>query len=233
LEAFRALERGILQGVDRVMTYSEFARRSFIEDYGVPEDRVVRVGSSVKFDALPEPHGPAYDGRTVLFVATDFERKGGAQVLEAFARVRGSRPDARLLMVGILPPLDWSRHPGVEPVGPVAGREAMQRVYRQASVLVHPAHYDPFPSVVLEAMACGVPVIGSDVCGIPEQIGEGVSGWIVPAGDAPALAEALADALGDAARLATMGRAARERTWGRYGPDTVAANITSCICSVG
>src|SRR5690606_32590512 len=64
---------------------------------------------------------------------------------------------------------------------------------------------------LLEAMAAGVPVVGSAVGGIPELVADRETGWLVPPGDAHALANAIREALADPARLAAYGAAARNR----------------------
>lgn len=65
----------------------------------------------------------------------------------------------------------------------------MATLYRAADVYAHAAKADTFPTAVIEAMACGVPVVASDVGGIPEQVDHGVTGFLVPRGDASAMAE--------------------------------------------
>ena len=78
--------------------------------------------------------------------------------------------------------------------------------------------------VVLEAMACGKPVIGTDVMGIPEAVMHGVTGWVVQPGDPAGLAESIRLLVNDPARCREMGRRGRERivqefTWERHAVD--------------
>ena len=224
-EDFRRLEQQVLDSTTLVMTYSEFARQSFLRDYDLRPERVACVGSAVKFAEFPARRHMDVDGHNILFVATDFERKGGPELLRAFQQLRSRKPQVQLTLAGILPPMDWRKYPGVEAVGPVKSRAAMQKLYQQASLLVHPARYDPFPSVVLEAMTCGTPVVTTQVCGIPEQVDDGETGWIVPPGDVEALTEAMSTALDNTDRLRQMGQLASRRTWERYSPERVADNI--------
>jgi glycosyltransferase involved in cell wall biosynthesis len=65
----------------------------------------------------------------------------------------------------------------------------LAQFYRAANVYLHAAHADTFPNVILEALACGTPVIATAVGGIPEQIEEGCTGFLVTAGDSAAMAE--------------------------------------------
>lgn len=71
-------------------------------------------------------------------------------------------------------------------------RDSLAECYQAADVYLHAARADTFPTTILEALACGVPVVATAVGGIPEQIIEGKTGFLVPQGDASALAERLA-----------------------------------------
>ncbi len=87
--------------------------------------------------------------------------------------------------------------------------DRLPQLIRQARVVVVPSLFEPQGVVVLEAMACGVPVIGSDTGGIPEMIEDGATGWLVPPNDPAALAQAMNTALSDETRRQQMGVAAQ------------------------
>ncbi|HWX08349.1 MAG TPA: glycosyltransferase [Gaiellaceae bacterium] len=86
--------------------------------------------------------------------------------------------------------------------------QSLVRYYQAADVYVHAARADTFPLVVLEAMACGTPVVATAVGGIPEQVRDDECGLLVPPGDARAFADALQMLLGDEPRRRAMGGAA-------------------------
>lgn len=88
------------------------------------------------------------------------------------------------------------------------------RFYRAADLYLHPARVDTFPSTVLESLACGTPVIATSVGGIPEQLDDGDGGFLVPSGDADAMATRVVQLLeDDGLRTAMQSRAAlRART---------------------
>lgn len=88
--------------------------------------------------------------------------------------------------------------------------EVVARYYRAADVYLHPARADTFPTSVLEAMACGRPVVGSAVGGIPEQVREGETGYLTAVGDARGMADAILTLLGDDERRRGMGERAAE-----------------------
>jgi len=87
--------------------------------------------------------------------------------------------------------------------------------YRAADVYLHASRADTFPNVILEAMACGTPVVATAVGGIPEQIEDGVTGFLAPAGDAEAMVTRMERLLSDDARrrclVAAAVQSARQR----------------------
>lgn len=84
------------------------------------------------------------------------------------------------------------------------------RYYQAADVYLHAARADTFPTVVLEAMACGCPVVATAVGGIPEQVVHESTGFQVPAGQASAMAERIVELLGNDSLRARMGAASVE-----------------------
>jgi len=82
------------------------------------------------------------------------------------------------------------------------------RYYQAADVYIHAAKADTFPNTILEAFACGTPGIATAVGGIPEQIEDGQTGYLTPAGDAQALARRIMEFLSDDVRRKNMGIAA-------------------------
>ena len=160
----------------------------------------------------PLPDRPPY----VLFVGTLEPRKGVADLLAAHGALRARHPDLDLVLAG---PVGWGRpldldRPGVEAVGNV-GDEALDRYYRGAVALAHPARYEGFGLPLVEAMARGCPVVCTDAACLPEVTGGAAT--LVPVGDVDALAGALEAVLTDDARRAAMADAGRARaavfTW--------------------
>jgi glycosyltransferase involved in cell wall biosynthesis len=145
---------------------------------------------------------------TVLFVGPDSPHKGRAIAIDAFTRLPSGT--ATLVLVGSSSPVNVD---GVVNIGFLQGT-ALWEQYQQASVALVPAVWpEPCPTVVLEAMAYGLPVVGSRIGGIPDLVADGVSGLLVPPNDAARLAESVQVVLTDHALRKKLGQGARARAW--------------------
>lgn len=200
------LERRMYVGAAHVLAMGRPAADSLIADYGVDKRRISVVGGGLMFDAMP-PESPVVDEPTITFVGRDFERKGGEVLLEAFTLVRHEIPEATLHLVGVQ---RISPHPAVVCHGTVESREHVAQLYRRTRVFCMPSRYEPYGFAFAEAMAHGVPCVGTNVQSIPEILDHGCAGLIVPPGDPGALAEALVRVLRSdelARQLGAAGRA--------------------------
>ena len=95
-------------------------------------------------------------------------------------------------------------------------RDDIPALMTELSLIVHPANQEPFGRVLLEAAACGIPVVATNVGGTPEIIVDGVTGRLVPSRDPAALATAVTELLQDTGQLRSMSVAARERAVGEF-----------------
>jgi glycosyltransferase involved in cell wall biosynthesis len=95
-------------------------------------------------------------------------------------------------------------------------QEDVARFYQAADVFIHAANADTFPNTILEALACGTPVVATAVGGIPEQIDEGTTGFLVPHADAPAMAQHVRLLLADAMLRGQMALRAAEIAAQKY-----------------
>ena len=186
-------------------TFSELVRQSLIHDYGIEPSRVRVVGAGANVLPNGEPRR-ADDGRTLVFVGKEWRRKGGPVLLRAFAILRQSRPDLRLLLAG---PTESIEAPaGATNLGLVSFG-SVEQLLSEATIFVLPTLREPFGIAFLDAMVCKVPCVGTQVGAVPEILGE--AGLCVPPADAEALAAAISALLDDPARRAAMGEAGRRR----------------------
>jgi len=174
--------------------------------YGLDVDEFTpRHRGSVR-DLLGIPrHAPV-----LLFAAEEVgnERKGFACLVKALAQCAGRIPNLMLLSVGRNRPTVQIDVPWVH-VGSVDNDRFLSMVYSAADLFVMSSLQDNLPNTVLEAIACGIPVVGHAVGGIPDMIRNGVNGLTVPVADVEALGAAIEDVLRDTARCAEMGANAR------------------------
>jgi len=151
---------------------------------------------------------PAEDGY-LLYVGQLSRYKGTDVLIDAYRRLPSPPP---LVMLGTphpTSPAPESLPAGVTMRTSVAHRSVIAAMVRAACVVVPSVGPDSLPMTVSEAQNCGVPVIASAVGGIPEQILDGQTGWLVPAADKQALADRLAELLASDDRARAMGQAGR------------------------
>jgi glycosyltransferase involved in cell wall biosynthesis len=151
---------------------------------------------------------PAEDGY-LLYVGQLSRYKGTDVLIDAYRRLPSPPP---LVMLGTphpTSPAPESLPAGVTMRTSVAHRSVIAAMVRAACVVVPSVGPDSLPMTVSEAQNCGVPVIASAVGGIPEQIVDGETGWLVPAADERALADRLTELLAAGDRVQAMGQAGR------------------------
>jgi glycosyltransferase involved in cell wall biosynthesis len=186
----------------------------------VPQAKLTLIrGSGVdlgRYDVLPEPGGPVVIG----CVARMLRIKGVEDVVAAFRLLKQRGSDARLLLAGVPDAenpaaisrgeLDaWATEPGVTWLGHVAD---VRDVWAKAHVGVLASRGgEGIPMTLMEAAACGRPLIATDVPGCREVVINGETGILVPPGDIPALADAFARIVQDAVFRGDCGAAARRR----------------------
>lgn len=204
---------------DRVLLGSGFAADSFVAQ-GVPRDKLCVVPYGVDLQTFwPAATAPAREPFKVIYAGQLTQRKGLSYLLRGYQGF--ARADSTLTLVG-------SQVGGPEALRPFAGlfthvphqtRAALAQRYRQSHVFVFPTLVEGMPLVVLEAMACGLPVIvtANGPAGI---VRDGVDGFIVPQRNAQAVHEKLELLYRDRELCAAMGhsaaRRAREFSWQAY-----------------
>jgi len=159
-----------------------------------------------------------FTARVVLFIGRVTRDKGVLELADAFSRIKAADSEAYLVVVG---PTEPERDP--LPSALLQALESDERVrmtgydtdpekyLAMADLLCLPSYREGFPNVVIEAGALGVPTVGTRINGLRDAVVDGVTGLLVPAKNAAALAEALASLLKNEPKRKQMGNAARER----------------------
>lgn len=197
------VERTLFEHPDlrAVICNSTLVRDEIAARFRIEAQKLVLIRNGVDLDYFTPAACDAYretvrnaleipsEAMAFAFVGSGFERKGLADTLSAFAHLPAS---CHLIVVGGDKRL--SHYEALARAQGILGRthfvgEVTNPLpyYAAAGAFVLPSIYDPFPNAVLEALACGVPVITSDGCGAKDVISENVNGWIVKSGDIAAL----------------------------------------------
>ncbi len=192
--------------------------RSALDDLGIKQERMVLIpGSGVDTDALqplPEPEGPITFG----FAGRLLTDKGIRALVAAQSILRKQGQDANLIIAGNLDPAnpasvsqaeveEWSRRPGITWLGHI---EDIVSLWRSCHFAVLPSHREGLPVSLLEAAACGRPMIATDAPGCREIVIQDQTGLLVPIEDPTALAQAIMRLAASPDLRARYGKAARQ-----------------------
>jgi glycosyltransferase involved in cell wall biosynthesis len=175
-------------------------------------------------------------GQHVLFVGRLDAVKGVPLLLEAFASARSRHPDARLTVVGDGPARAALEAQalalGIAGATTFTGYKAQAEVaalLEEADMLVLPSFAEGLPVVLMEAMASRIPVIASGVAGVPELVQDGISGFVVPAGDVETLTARLEKLLADPDLCRRMGEAGRAKVEEEFDVEREAAWLAQIL----
>jgi glycosyltransferase involved in cell wall biosynthesis len=244
-EEFNRPLRQALAAAQHVLYQSEFCKRAADEFLGPPSASWELLYNAVDVERFVPAEAPPADGPVLLLGGDQYQPYRLELALRTLRALLATLPDARLLVSGrltvpvelLVRELGLAGH--VEVIGRYAQRDAPS-LYRRAHLLLHTKVNDPCPSVVLEAMACGLPVVYPRSGGVPELVGEN-AGVGVPHPDSwerdePPAPEALASAVEQVlAELRQHAVAARSRAVERFalGPwlDRHAALFASLLSS--
>ncbi|MGI5240843.1 glycosyltransferase [Dactylosporangium sp. CA-139066] len=238
-------ERRIGRTVDRVVAQCRDEIRELVR-MGVPRARIALIPSGVDGSRFT-PHGPQAPAgpatRRLLSSGRLVERKGFAELIRALPLV----PGAECVIVGGPPAGELGAHPeaarlrrvaeecGVADRVHLTGQAPaadMPRWYRTADLVAAVPWYEPFGLTVLEAMACGRPVVATAVGGHLDTVVDGVTGDLVPPRDPVALGRALRRLLDDPMRRYSYAAAAEDRAAERYSWRRAAEQLQALYATV-
>lgn len=197
LDSFLARAEGVVHNslgpsrADQLVCFSQHLADWYCSRSKLREDQisVIPCATEVADARKPLERHP----QTVGFVAADFTMKGGGTLLAAWDEVRGMRPDVTLQVVGSPCPYsdDFLARRAITWRGRVERRILFDQVFPSFDVFAYPSNWDGAPLVIEEALAHGVPVVTSDYGALPEMIGYGTAGEVVPRRDPRLLAAAI------------------------------------------
>jgi glycosyltransferase involved in cell wall biosynthesis len=218
-----------------IVAISEFGRAELAKCVNEPQNiRVVRCGLDASYftEATPVPAT-----NKLVCVGRLAPQKGQLVVIEAAAKLRAKEIPLELILIGDGPlrgevESAVARH-GLQGIVRLAGwlnNAQIRDELKSSRALVLSSYAEGLPVVIMEALAMGRPVVATCVAGVPELVNPGENGWLVPPGDATALAAAMEEVLrADPAKLTEMGRAGAKRVRENHDAATEAAKLLAAI----
>ncbi|OLB60624.1 MAG: hypothetical protein AUI11_13175 [Acidobacteria bacterium 13_2_20CM_2_66_4] len=187
---------------------------------GVPARKIAVITNGVDCDRFTRVPS-RWSARRVVMVANLRPEKGHDVLIAAAVSVLRRFPDATFDIIGDGPEMEslkmMARDRAVDHAVTFYGhREDVPELLAEGGMLVLPSRSEALPNAVLEAMAARLPVVASDVGGVGELIVNGRTGWLVPAGDAAALAERICGLMADPGLAGAFGVAGRAAIDARY-----------------
>ena len=157
-----------------------------------------------------EQIGIPEDAKVILFAANGIKNnifKDYATIRSAIERLSKNQDKIYVIALGEEGQAEQMGDVQIQYVPPVQDRHKVASYYQAADIYVHASHADTFPTSIVEAMACGIPVVATAVGGIPEQVIDGVTGILVPPTDADKMASAIELIIQDSQLAQLMGEA--------------------------
>jgi glycosyltransferase involved in cell wall biosynthesis len=232
------LERYSIRVADKVIAVSNYVAKDVINRFGVKPWSVSVIPNPVDIDkfypgaCVLEQLDSLADCPTILHVGGASPVKGVSYLLYAMRRLVSEKPNLRLLFVcssnDRLKLTQLAEKLGLRNHCVFLGRvphDDMPKVYAASTVLVLSSVYESFSLTILEAMACGKPVVATNVGGIPELVVDNETGFLVEPRNAPALAAAILRILENPQKARQMGSSGRERVKRHYAKNVIARKV--------
>lgn len=225
-----ALDRSAFQKATHCMLASDWARKSAMLDYGIPENKITVVPFGANLDRIPgadELKKEKNKTCRLLFLGVEWERKGGQIALDTFYQLKRNGFPVQLTIIGCVPPVPVT-DPDIEVIPFInrhnneeAGR--LYQIFRQTDFLLLPTRAECAGIVFCEASAFGVPSITTDTGGVGTNVINGVNGFaLAPEAGAEAYAQKIRECFSDDAVYRQLSKSSRRKfeedlNWEHWG----------------
>jgi len=216
---FIEAERKIFQACDFVVCRNDWCSRSLRENYHLPEQKIVIARNAIVPPEITRMSMPAREENMLprlVFVGNAFRRKGGRELLDAHQRLWSDRAELHIFSNRVRPDhtkknVIWHRN--------VSRDDLMRQWLPQMDIFVMPTSSDMHPWAILEAASVGLPVVSTNLAGIPEMVRHNETGLLCSVRDWNCFERSVQTLLDDEARRDAMGRAARDHILTNYNAD--------------
>lgn len=214
-----SIGRITLELADKIIVLSSEAEEYFLQ-LGVYKEKIQVIPNAVNYEQFANFHTTAnfkqqynIDGKVVLFVSNLQKRKGAQHLIKVIPQIIQELPNTNFVIVGEGPYRKYLENLSnrlqiknkIIFTGHLSPKKLLE-AYHAADVFVLPSAFEGLPTVILEAMASGVPVVASKVGGIPSVIQNGITGFLVNYGDMEQIAEAVTNILSSEKLAKLMGK---------------------------
>lgn len=192
----------------------------------------------VPISSISRSKGPANEDLYILLLGAPWYLKGVDRIIEAFRKLSPDFPDVKLKIIGHYPDRKELEalaggSPQIEILKAVPNAEVLP-IVSGAAMMVLPSRCEGVPRVFMEAMAAGIPVIGSDVGGIPYVVKDGENGYVIPGGDPHLLEQRLRYLLSNPEERRQMGDSGFDRAHSDFGENKYVERFAEMVeCAVG
>jgi L-malate glycosyltransferase len=239
----RQHEKWLWPLTSRLICNNKKLEKLLVQNYHIPPEHITMIYNGVDTDFFRPPagNGNAPNPR-ILSIGRLSPDKDQETLIEAFRLVLQDHPNAELWLVGDGPRRQYLEQRLQQLLPPrratlIPGQADIRPFLQQADLFVLSSVTEALPNVVLEAMAAGLPVVATNVGGLPELVLPGKTGWLVPPGDPARLAEAMGQLLADGDRRRDFGLAGRERVERNFSFDRMVgrheALFDACLAGPG
>ncbi|AGF78533.1 glycosyltransferase [Desulfocapsa sulfexigens DSM 10523] len=197
-----------------IICNAEAIREKLVKKHRVKRSRISVVSNGVDTEFFVPDSAKQSIPLTILYAGRLVYQKDPLTLLKAFVRIKEARPEVRLLVVGNgdlrCELLQFIKHHSLEEhVSLIGGTVDIKKYMQKARIFLLSSLYEGSPNILIEAMACGLPVVATRTSGIPELIEHGRNGYLVLPGDSKTMAKQAIHLLSDSHLWETMSTQAR------------------------
>lgn len=228
-------QKGVNSKLDKIFTFSEYLRGSFIDDFDISPDKVACIGVGANISPPVSCPDKDEECQDILILGSDFIRKGGELVVDAFLSIASKHKKARLIVIGpnkvpkkiVDNPHDRIVFVGFLSKSDGSQMQALNYWLKRCRIGVLASFYEPFGVAIVECQMFGMPCIAVNAWAFPEMIANDVNGFLVGKHSSAEIADVLDYYLSNPSIITQHGKAAYATAAKKYSWSNVVRNLES------